>query len=64
MQILNIHCTPEYLLIQDHYYKNLGFRHGKALFNIPEYKLRDVMAEASWDKQQEVWNKLVKSCQN
>ena len=34
----------------------------KALFNIPEYKLRDIMAEASWDKQQEVWNKLVKSC--
>ena len=36
----------------------------KALFNIPEYKLRDVIAEVSWDKQQEVWNKLVKSCQN
>ena len=29
MQILNIHCTPEYLLVQDHYYKNLSFEHDK-----------------------------------
>lgn len=36
----------------------------KALFNIPEYKLRDVISEASWEKQQEIWNKLVKSCQS
>nr|MBU1328262.1 recombinase family protein [Candidatus Omnitrophota bacterium] len=33
----------------------------KALFNVPEYKLRDVIAEVDWDKQQELWNKLLKA---
>jgi DNA invertase Pin-like site-specific DNA recombinase len=32
----------------------------KALFNVPEYRLRDITTEVDWDKQQELWNKLLK----
>ena len=35
----------------------------KALFNVPEYKLRDITAEVDWNKQQELWNELLKSDQ-
>lgn len=35
----------------------------KALFNVPEYRLRDITTEVDWDKQQELWNKLLKSDQ-
>jgi len=32
----------------------------KALFNVPEYKLRDITTEADWNKQQLTWNNLLK----
>jgi hypothetical protein len=31
----------------------------KALFNVPEYRLRDITTEVDWSKQQELWNKLL-----
>jgi len=33
----------------------------KALSNVPEYKLRDVFSEVDWQKQQALWNQLLKS---
>lgn len=33
----------------------------KRLFDIPEYKLREVISEVDWSKQQEIWNNLLKS---
>jgi site-specific DNA recombinase len=33
----------------------------KALFSVPEYKLRDITTEADWNKQQELWNNLLHS---
>ncbi|MFH1507543.1 MAG: recombinase family protein [Candidatus Omnitrophota bacterium] len=33
----------------------------KAIFNIPEYKLRDIIAEVDWNIQQKLWNNLLKS---
>jgi len=39
------------------------FSEDKAIFKIPEYKLRDILAEVDWNKQQELWNDLVKSHQ-
>ncbi|MGA2775721.1 MAG: recombinase family protein [Candidatus Omnitrophota bacterium] len=35
----------------------------KALFNIPEYKLRDIIAEIDWNSQQKLWNNLLESHQ-
>lgn len=35
----------------------------KAIFNIPEYKLRGIIAEIDWDTQQKLWNNLLKSHQ-
>ena len=35
----------------------------KAIFNIPEYKLRDIITEVDWNKQQDLWNNLLKSYQ-
>ena len=35
----------------------------KALFNVPEYKLRDITGEVDWNKQQDLWNQLLKSDQ-
>jgi len=32
----------------------------KALFNVPEYRLRDITSEFDWNKQQELWDKLLK----
>jgi len=32
----------------------------KALYNIPEYRLREVIKELDWDKQQEIWKDLLK----
>ena len=31
----------------------------KALFNVPEYRLRDITSEIDWSKQQELWDKLL-----
>ncbi|MFA5143280.1 MAG: recombinase family protein [Candidatus Omnitrophota bacterium] len=36
----------------------------KALSSIPEYKLRDITQELDWNRQQEIWNNLLKSQQN
>jgi site-specific DNA recombinase len=35
----------------------------KAIFNIPEYKLRDIIAEVDWNAQQKLWNNLLESHQ-
>jgi DNA invertase Pin-like site-specific DNA recombinase len=35
----------------------------KALFNVPEYRLRDITTEVDWNKQQDLWDKLLKSDQ-
>jgi len=35
----------------------------KAIFNIPEYKLRDIIAEVDWNTQQKLWNNLLESYQ-
>ena len=35
----------------------------KAIFDIPEYKLRDIIAEIDWDTQQKLWNNLLESYQ-
>ena len=35
----------------------------KTLFNVPEYRLRDITTEVDWNKQQELWNTLLKSNQ-
>lgn len=35
----------------------------KALFRIPEYKLRNIIAEVDWNKQQGLWNNLLESHQ-
>ena len=32
----------------------------KALFNVPEYRLRDITTEIDWNNQQELWDKLLK----
>ena len=32
----------------------------KALYNVPEYRLREVIKELDWDKQQEIWKDLLK----
>ena len=33
----------------------------KELYNVPEYKLRDIFSEVSWEKRQVLWNQLLKS---
>ena len=33
----------------------------KAIFNIPEYKLRDIIKETDWNTQQKLWNNLLES---
>ncbi|MFH0739413.1 MAG: recombinase family protein [Candidatus Omnitrophota bacterium] len=35
----------------------------KTIFNIPEYKLRDIIAEVDWNAQQKLWNNLIESHQ-
>jgi hypothetical protein len=35
----------------------------KAIFNIPEYKLRDIIAEIDWNAQQKLWINLLGSHQ-
>jgi len=37
------------------------FSQDKCLYRIPEYRLRDILSETDWDKQQETWNALLKS---
>jgi len=37
------------------------FSQDKRLYRIPEYRLRDILSETDWHKQQEIWNVLLKS---
>lgn len=37
------------------------FSQDKSLYRIPEYRLRDILSETDWDKQQEIWKELLKS---
>lgn len=53
MLLLSPNIQEEILLSED-----------KTLFKLPEYKLRDVIAEADWKKQEEIWNNLLKSQRN
>lgn len=52
------------LLLSSQIQEEILLSNNKALFNIHEYKLRDVIAQVDWDKQQETWNNLLKSQQN
>ena len=52
------------LLISPQIQEEILLSDDKTLFNIPEYKLRGVTKELDWNKQQEIWNVLLKSQQN
>lgn len=52
------------LLISPQIQEEILLSDNKTLFNIPEYKLRDVTKEVDWSKQQKIWNTLLKSQQN
>jgi hypothetical protein len=49
------------LLISPQIQEEILLSTDKALFSIPEYKLREVSTEMDWNKQQEIWNDLLKS---
>ena len=51
------------LLISPKIQEEILLSNNKALFSIPEYKLREVSTEMDWSKQQEIWNRLLKSQQ-
>jgi len=51
------------LLISPRIQEEILLSNNKALFTIPEYKLRDVSIEEDWDKQQAIWVNLLKSQQ-
>jgi site-specific DNA recombinase len=36
----------------------------KRLYHIPEYRTRDLISEIDWDKQQQIWDSLLKSAKN
>ena len=50
------------LLISPQIQEEILLSTDKALFSIPEYKLRDVSIEMDWNKQRDIWNTLLKSC--
>jgi len=50
------------LLISPQIQEEILLSNDKALFSIPEYRLRDVSVEMDWDKQREIWNNLLKAC--
>lgn len=52
------------LLISPRIQEKILLSEDKALSSIPEYKLRDITKELDWNKQQELWNNLLKSQQN
>ena len=52
------------LLISPRIQEEMLLSTDKALSSIPEYKLRDITKELDWNKQQEIWNSLLKSQQN
>jgi hypothetical protein len=51
------------LLISPQIQEEILFSTDKALFSIPEYRLRDVSVEMDWNKQRDIWNYLLKSQQ-
>ena len=52
------------LLLSSQIQEEILLSDNKVLFNIPEYKLRDITQELDWNKQLEIWNNLLKSKQN
>jgi len=52
------------LLISPQIQEEILLSDDKTLLNIPEYKLRDITKELDWNKQQEIWNTLLKSQKN
>jgi hypothetical protein len=40
------------------------FSQDKRLYRIPEYKIRDVISEIEWEKQEQIWNSLLKSAES
>jgi len=52
------------LLISPRIQEEILLSDDKALSSIPEYKLRDITKELDWNRQQEIWNRLLKSQQN
>lgn len=51
------------ILISPQIQEEILLSDNKALFNVPEYKLRDVSIEMDWNKQRDIWNNLLKSQQ-
>jgi len=51
------------LLISPQIQEEILLSTDRALFNIPEYRLRDVSVEMDWNKQRDIWNNLLKTCQ-
>jgi site-specific DNA recombinase len=49
------------LLLSSKIQEEILLSDNKALFSVPEYKLRDITTEADWNKQQELWNNLLHS---
>ena len=49
------------LLISPRIQEEILLSDNKTLSSIPEYKLRDITKELDWNKQQEIWNNLLKS---
>ena len=47
------------LLLSPNIQEEILLSDSKALFNVPEYRLRDITSEADWNKQQELWNRLL-----
>jgi CMP-N-acetylneuraminic acid synthetase len=40
------------------------FSQDKRLYEIPEYKIRDIISEADWKKQKQIWHSLLKSTED
>jgi hypothetical protein len=51
------------LLISPQIQEEILLSADKALFSIPEYRLRDVSVEMDWTKQRDIWDNLLKACQ-
>jgi DNA invertase Pin-like site-specific DNA recombinase len=51
------------LLLSPKIQEDILLSDNKALFNVPEYRLRDITTEVDWNKQQDLWDKLLKTDQ-
>jgi len=47
------------LLLSSKIQEEILLSDNKTLFNVPEYRLRDITSEVDWNKQQELWDKLL-----